>query len=76
MNEQFSKILRAPYAEMLATGFGFTEGPVWGKDGFIYFVDIRTSRQLRWSRKTGTEIVRTNTGEGNGTTFDRLGRMV
>lgn len=76
MNEEFSKILRTPYAEMLATGFGFTEGPVWAEDGFIYFVDIQNSRQLRWSRKTGTEIVRTNTGEGNGTTFDTIGRMV
>jgi gluconolactonase len=76
MKDALSGILETPHAEMVATGFGFTEGPVWHKEGFIYFVDIRGSRQLRWSRKTGTQIARENTGEGNGTTLDRQGRMI
>ena len=75
MNEELSSILETPQAERVATGFVFTEGPVW-HDDFIYFVDIRRSRQLRWSRSTGAEIFREDTGEGNGTTLDRQGRMV
>ena len=76
MNEELSHILEVTYPEMAATGFRFTEGPLWGPDGFIYFVDIRRDLQLRWSRSTGSQIVRRDTGEGNGTTFDAEGRMV
>ena len=76
MNEELSHILEATYPEMAATGFRFTEGPLWGPDGFIYFVDIRRDLQLRWSRSTGSQIVRRDTGEGNGTTFDGEGRMI
>ena len=76
MNEELSHILEVTYPEMAATGFRFTEGPLWGPDGFIYFVDIRRDLQLRWSRSTGSQIVRRDTGEGNGTTFDAEGRML
>ena len=76
MNEDLSHILELTYPEMLCTGFRFTEGPLWGRDGFIYFVDLRRDLQLRWSRQTGTEIVRRDSGEGNGTTFDANGRML
>ena len=30
-------------AQQLATGFGFTEGPLWHPDGYWLFVDIRAS---------------------------------
>jgi len=76
LNEDLSHILEVTYPEMACTGFRFTEGPLWGPDGFIYFVDIRRDLQLRWSRATGTQIVRTDSGEGNGTTFDINGRMI
>ena len=76
MNENLSHILEITYPEMACTGFRFTEGPLWGPDGFIYFVDLRRNLQLRWSRKTGTQIVRRDSGEGNGTTFDSDGRML
>jgi gluconolactonase len=69
-------ILETATAERLATGFGFTEGPAWHTDGFYYFVDIRKS-VLHRLRPGGTpEIVRRDTGEGNGTTFDLVGRLV
>jgi gluconolactonase len=76
LNEDLSHILEVTYPEMACTGFRFTEGPLWGTDGFIYFVDLRRNLQLRWSRQTGTQIVRRDSGEGNGTTFDADGRMI
>ena len=77
MNEDLLHILEHPNAELLATGFEFTEGPVWNPtDDSVYFVDVRRHQQLRWNRRTGTEIVRENTGGGNGTTFDNCGRML
>jgi len=69
-------ILETTEAERLATGFGFTEGPSWHPDGLYYFVDIRKSL-LYQLRPGGTpDIVRRETGEGNGTTFDLEGRLV
>jgi gluconolactonase len=76
MNGALSTILESPTVERLATGFGFTEGPLWHPDGFLYFVDLRRSQLLRWQPAKGTEVVRKNTGEGNGLTFDRQGRLL
>jgi gluconolactonase len=69
-------ILESREAEPLATGFGFTEGPLWHPDGFYYFVDIRKSTLHRLVPGKPAELVRANTGESNGTTFDLQGRLV
>lgn len=69
-------LLETQDAERLATGFGFTEGPLWHPDGFYYFVDIRKSHLHRITPGKPPELVRANTGEGNGTTFDLQGRLV
>jgi gluconolactonase len=71
-----SSILETTQAERLATGFVFTEGPLWHPDGFYYFVDIRQSRLHRLIPGKPVELVRDQTGEGNGTTFDLQGRLV
>jgi gluconolactonase len=70
------EILEAHEAERLATGFEFTEGPLWHPDGFYYFVDIRKSLLYRLQPGRAPEVARSNTGEGNGTTFDLDGRLV
>ena len=71
MDDALSTILESSAVERLATGFGFTEGPLWHPDGFLYFVDLRRSQLLRWQPGKGVEVVHENTGEGNGLTFDR-----
>jgi gluconolactonase len=76
MNDGLSGILETTAAERLATGFVFTEGPLWHPDGFWYFVDIRKSELHRFVPGKGPELVRSSTGEGNGTTFDLAGRLV
>ena len=76
MPDALSTILETKDAERLATGFGFTEGPLWHPDGFYYFVDIRKSNLHRITPGKDAELVRANTGEGNGTTFDLEGRLV
>jgi sugar lactone lactonase YvrE len=76
MNAALSTILDSPTVERVATGFGFTEGPLWHPDGVLYFVDLRRSQLLRWQSGKGVEVVRENTGEGNGLTFDRQGRLI
>jgi gluconolactonase len=76
MDDRLSSLLETTTPERLATGFGFTEGPSWHPDGFYYFVDIRRSVLHRITPGKTPEIVRSETGEGNGTTFDLEGRLV
>ena len=40
------------------------------------FVDLVGDRLLRWDQTAGVSVVRENTGEGNGCTFDRQGRLL
>src|SRR6478736_9281687 len=68
-------VLETTEAERLATGFIFTEGPLWHPEGFWYFVDIRQNKLFRLTPGKEPEVVR-NTIGGNGTTFDLQGRLV
>jgi gluconolactonase len=76
MADALSAILETTEAERLATGFVFTEGPLWHPEGFYYFVDVRASMLYRIVPGRPHEVVREKTGGGNGTTFDLEGRLV
>jgi gluconolactonase len=76
MADALSAILETTQAERLATGFVFTEGPLWHPDGFYYFVDVRASMLYRITPGRPHEVVREKTGGGNGTTFDLQGRLI
>jgi gluconolactonase len=76
MADALSTILETTQAERLATGFVFTEGPLWHPDGFYYFVDVRASMLYRITPGRPHEVVREKTGGGNGTTFDLQGRLI
>jgi hypothetical protein len=69
------EVLETTETERLATGFIFTEGPLWHPDGYWYFVDLRCNQLLRLTPGKEPELVRTTTG-GNGTTFDLQGRLI
>ena len=76
MADAMSAVLETTQAERLATGFVFTEGPLWHPDGFYYFVDVRASMLYRVTPGRPHEVVREKTGGGNGTTFDLQGRLI
>jgi gluconolactonase len=76
MADALSALIEPGPAERLATGFVFTEGPLWHPDGFYYFVDVRRSTMHRIRPGQPAELLRSDTGEGNGTTFDLEGRLV
>ena len=57
--------------ELLATGFGFVEGPVWnGREACLYFSDIKADTRRRWSERDGATVARQPNNKGNGMTYD------
>jgi gluconolactonase len=69
------EILETTDAERLATGFIFTEGPLWHPDGWWYFVDLRRNHLHRMKPGQKPELVRETEG-CNGTTFDLKGNLI
>src|SRR3981189_843455 len=69
------EVLETTEAERLATGFAFTEGPLWHPDRYWHFVDLRQNKLLKLTPGKPPELVR-NTIGGNGTTFDLQGRLI
>ena len=41
MADRLDEVLASKEPKLLASGFGFTEGPLWHADGHWEFVDIR-----------------------------------
>jgi gluconolactonase len=64
--------------ERLATGFRWSEGPVWFGDGrYLLWSDIPNNRMLKWEEETGAVTVfRRPSNYSNGNTRDRQGRLV
>ena len=62
--------------ELVATGFKFTEGPVWHPDGYLFLSDIPAHRIFKLTPDGTSEIYREPSGGANGLTFDRQGRLI
>ena len=62
--------------ETLATGFQFTEGPLWRPDGALLFQDIKAERTYLLRRGGRPEVLRERTGAANGQTFASDGSVV
>ncbi len=74
--------------EKIAGGFGFTEGPLWFREGYLLFSDIPANKIYRWSGEDGVTEFRHPSGYdgndapagafigSNGLTRDRDGRLV
>jgi sugar lactone lactonase YvrE len=60
----------------LATGFQFTEGPVWHPAGYLLFSDIPANIIYRWEEGQPVRPWRTPSGHSNGLTYDRQGRLI
>jgi sugar lactone lactonase YvrE len=70
--------LNATKVERLATGFRWSEGPVWFGDGrYVLWSDIPDNRIMRWDEETGmTSVFRKASNFANGNTRDRQGRLL
>ena len=62
--------------ERIATGFSFTEGPVWHPDGYLLFSDVPGNKIHKWMPDGTVETFRSPSGYSNGLTFDTQGRLI
>jgi gluconolactonase len=74
MNDLFD-ILESPEAVRQATGFVFTEGPLWHPDDYWYFNDIRPGALYKMTLGEDPVLIRKTKG-ANGMTFDLQGRLI
>jgi gluconolactonase len=63
--------------EVIASGFVFTEGPVWnGRENHLSWVDIIGNTIYRWTPGDSTRVIMSPSGRANGMTHDRSGRLL
>ena len=62
--------------ERIVTDLQFTEGPVWHPDGYLLFSDIPANTIYKWTPDGKLEKFRSPSGNSNGLTFDRQGRLI
>jgi len=61
----------------IATGFVFTEGPVWhASSDSLLFSDIIGNTMYRWAADAGVSTFRQPSNMANGNTLDREGRLL
>ena len=63
--------------EKLATGFLFTEGPLWHpRDHHLLFSDMPGNHLRKWRAQEGVTTFRKPSNQSNGLAWDGLGRLV
>jgi gluconolactonase len=75
---RFTKVIGADVTfEKLATGFLFTEGPLWHlRDKYLLFSDMPGDHLRKWSRESGVTTFRKPCAQSNGLAWDREGRLI
>src|SRR5207248_8883207 len=61
---------------VVASGFGFTEGPVWDPAGFLYVSDEITNKIFRVYVNDGRKEEVIALGDPDGNTYDRDHRLI
>ncbi len=61
--------------EKVQTGLSFAEGPVWSREGALFFSDVPSQRILKWAPNEKLAVLRSNSQGTNGMTFDAQGRL-
>jgi gluconolactonase len=62
--------------EQIATGFTFTEGPIWMSDGSLHFSDMPGDKRRRWHPDEGVSVLRDPSNKCNGMTLDNDGNLI
>jgi gluconolactonase len=70
------KVFHLDTLEKVATGFQFTEGPVWHGGGFLLFSDIPANLIRRWEPGQEPTVFRNPSHNSNGLTYDNEGQLL
>ena len=63
--------------EKVATGFLFTEGPLWhSREQYLLFSDMPGDHLRRWSQRDGVTTFRQPCNQSNGLAWDPQGRLI
>jgi gluconolactonase len=72
----YDLVPRGAELERLGTGFTFTEGPLWHKEGkYLLFSDMPGDVRRRWDAEGVHEVMRPS-NKGNGMTFEVGGDLI
>ena len=72
-----TEILSSEEAKQEATGFQFTEGPLWVPEHeCLLFSDIPADTIYRWDPGKGAEVYRRSSNHANGLTLDNAGNVL
>lgn len=75
LSPKFTKIIGDAKLESIASGFGFTEGPMWDSAGFLYVSDETINKIFRvYPNGKKEEVIAL--GDPDGNTFDRRHRLI
>jgi gluconolactonase len=72
---QSSPVPKRATVELVASGFRFTEGPLWYK-GALLFSDIPANSVYRWSPEADTSVFLQPSGRANGLAVGPEGRLL
>jgi len=61
--------------EKVASGYRFTEGPAWSRQGYLLFSDVPNDRILKFAAGEKTVPYREDSHGANGNAFDAEGRL-
>jgi len=63
--------------EQIATGFLFTEGPLWhAREKYLLFSDMPGDHMRKWTARGGVSTFRKPCAQSNGLAWDRQGRLL
>src|SRR5947209_12390879 len=75
LSPKFTQIVGDAKLETVASGFGFTEGPMWDPAGFLYVSDETINKIFRvYPDGKKEEVIAL--GDPDGNTFDRRHRLI
>ena len=69
-------IVESDSLQQIAKDLRFTEGPVWCPEGYLLFSDIPANTIYKWTPDGKLSVYRSPSGNSNGLTLDRQGRLI
>ncbi len=78
MPTSLADLVASESPEVFATGFVFTEGPLWDPSGFLYVsdVDARVHYRVYPGTPARKEVIRMSSGGANGSSFGPSGLVI